>query len=85
MQATASADPLDRRFRLTTYRDGRIADCSDGLHVLASPSVGSRLVLFTPSSRRIVTSPVLRMYQQPGVYGTYFETRNSVYLLQCEA
>jgi hypothetical protein len=36
------------------------------------------------SNKRIVTSPVLRMYTDATAWGTYYETRNSVYLLQVE-
>jgi hypothetical protein len=73
------------RYRLTKYRGGQVADQSGDLHLLTPPAVGRRLVMYGGrSNRRIITGPVLRMYQDPSAWGTYFETSNSVYLLQVD-
>jgi hypothetical protein len=71
------------RYQLTTYRSGAMTDHARDLHMLTQPAVGARLVMYGgASNRRIVTSPVVRMYPAHEVLGTVFETRNSVYLLQ---
>ncbi len=71
------------RYRLIKYRGGQVTGHSADLHLLSPPAVGRRLIMFRGSSnRRIITSPVMRVYQDANAWGTYFETRNSLYLLQ---
>jgi hypothetical protein len=73
------------RYRLIQYRGGEVAGHSADLHLLAPPTVGRRLIMYRGrSNRRIITSPILRVYQDASAWGTYFETRNSLYLLQYE-
>ncbi len=73
------------RYRLIKLRGGSVLDDREDLHLLTAPAVGRRLVMYrSRSNRRIVTSPVVRMYQDTTAWGTYFETRNSVYLLQVD-
>ena len=71
------------RYQLSTYKAGALQDHARGLHMLTAPTVGDRLIMYGgQSNRRIVTSPVVRMYPAQECFGTVFETRNSVYLLQ---
>jgi hypothetical protein len=73
------------RYRLVKYRGGQISSHSADLHLLTAPAVGRRLIMYRGrSNRRIITSPVLRMYQDERTWGTFFETRNSLYLLQVD-
>jgi hypothetical protein len=73
------------RYRLIEYRGGQIAGHSADLHLLKPPTVGQRLIMYRGrSNRRIITSPVLRMFHDATAWGTYFETRNSLYLLQVD-
>ncbi|MEM6989431.1 MAG: hypothetical protein AAF721_03005 [Myxococcota bacterium] len=78
-------DLLSHRYQLNTIVDGRVSSSHDGMHLLSRPRVGSRLVMYGISNhKRIVTSRVVRVYDHPGVDGTFVETGNSVYLLQLE-
>jgi hypothetical protein len=79
------ADFLDLSFSLTTIRGGHATRTRPGLRMLTQPSVGGPLVLYgTYDARRLVTSPVVRMFSDAGSGGTYVETNNSLYLLQTE-
>lgn len=78
-------DPSDR-FRLTTYRGGRVTRRRRGLHLLRIPDIGGPLVMYSSvDRRRIVTSPVLRVLRDLFVGGIYFETRNSLYLVEYDS
>ena len=75
----------DPRYRLIKLRGGRVLEDRSDLHLLTAPAIGRRLVMYRGrSNRRIVTSPVVRMYQDSTAWGTYCETTNSVYLLQVD-
>lgn len=82
---TTFADFLDRSFCLTTIRGGRATRTRPGLRMLTKPSVGGRLVLYgTFDDRRLVTSRVVRLFDDLAAGGTYVETHNSLYLLTLE-
>lgn len=79
------ADFLDRSFCLTTIRGSQATKSRPGLRMLTEPAVGGPLVLYgTYDARRLVTSPVVRMFDDAGGGGTYVETNNSLYLLERE-
>ena len=79
------ADFFDRSFSLTTIRGGRAMRSRAGLRMLTRPAIGGRLVLYgTANDRRLVTSPVVRMFSDTDGGGTYVETNNSLYLLTPE-
>lgn len=81
----ALADFLDRSFCLTTIRGGRPTRTRPGLRMLTQPTVGGPLVLYgSYDARRLVTSPVVRMFSDAASGGTYVETNNSLYLLETE-
>jgi len=78
-------DVFSHRYTLSGLSDGRITSSHEGMHLLARPKVGSRMAMYgLKSGKRIVTSKVVRIYNQPGVEGTFIETGNSTYLLQLE-
>ena len=80
------ADFLDRSFCLTTIRGGRATRTRPNLRMLTRPAVGGPLVLYgTYDARRLVTSPVVRMFSDAAGGGTYVETNNSLYLLRDES
>jgi hypothetical protein len=80
------ADFIDRSFCLTTIRGGRPTRTRSHLRLLSQPAVGGPLVLYgTYDARRLVTSPVVRMFSDAGGGGTYVETNNSLYLLRAES
>ena len=78
-------DVLSHRYTLSGITNGRIDSSHDGMHLLSRPKVGSRMVMYGLQSRkRIVTSRSVRIYDEPGIDGTFIETGNSTYLLQLE-
>jgi hypothetical protein len=71
-------------FRLTTIRTERASrDNGSPVRMLAQPRVGRPMVMYgSEGNRRIVTSRVVRMFEDFTVEGTYVETENTLYLLQ---
>jgi hypothetical protein len=71
-------------FRLTTIRSQRVArDVNGSVRMLTEPRVGRPMVMYgSHNDRRIVTSRVVRMFEDFTVEGTYVETENTLYLLQ---
>ncbi|MBL4685216.1 MAG: hypothetical protein JKY37_11545 [Nannocystaceae bacterium] len=81
----SSFDILSHRYQLNTIVDGHVTATHQGMHLLARPREGARLVMFERvSNKRLVTSRVVRVYNRPEVEGTFVETGNSVYLLERE-
>lgn len=73
-------------FLLTTIRS-RIGAAQDqyGIRMVGRPEVGRPMVMFgSDGNRRIVTSPVVRMFDDAHNSGTYVETKNTLYLLRAE-
>jgi hypothetical protein len=72
--------------RLTTIRRSRTAPFAEGalgVRVVGWPTVGRPLVMYGgDGNRRIVTSPVIRMFTGTQTHGTFIQTRNSLYLLE---
>lgn len=71
-------------FRLTTIRPQRSKREKDtAVRMLAQPTVGRPMVMYgSQGDRRIVTSRVVRMFEDFTVQGTYVQTENTLYLLQ---
>ena len=73
--------------RLTTIRRSRTAPFSQasfGVRVVGWPQVGRPMVMYGGDGNdRIVTSPVIRMFCGTESRGTFVQTRNTLYLLEC--
>lgn len=72
-------------FLLTTIRSrlGALQGDRYGVRMVGQPEVGRPMVMFGPDgNRRIVTSPVVRMFGDARDSGTYVETKNTLYLLR---
>lgn len=71
-------------FRLTTIRSERASrEDAHAVRMLAQPRVGRPMVMYgAHGDRRIVTSRVVRMFEDFTVEGTYVQTENTLYLLQ---
>ena len=71
-------------FQVTTVAPQRADRASrDDVRMLTHPTVGRPMVMFgRGGNRRIVTSRVVRMYEDFTVEGTYVQTENTLYLLQ---
>ncbi len=72
-------------YRLTTVRSdvGRFTESTYGVRMVGGPRVGRPMVMFGgDGNRRIVTSPVVRMFAGTDGDGTYVQTRNSLYFLE---
>ena len=72
-------------YRLTTIRStpGRHASPADRVRMLGGPQIGRPMVMFGgDGNRRIVTSPVVRVFDGTEGRGTYVETRNTLYFLE---
>lgn len=73
------------RYSLTTLRStkGRFSERSYGVQMVDQPRIGSPMVMFGPDgNRRIVTSRVVRLYDDTHGTGTYVETANTLYFLE---
>ena len=72
-------------FRLTTIRStvGRFERQGYGVRLVGSPAVGRPMVMFGgDGNHRIVTSRVVRMFEDSEASGTYVQTENTLYLLE---
>lgn len=71
-------------YRLTTIRNakGRFAE-SYRVRMVGGPEIGRPMVMYgSDGERRIVTSPVVRMFEGTQGNGTYVQTRNTLYFLE---
>lgn len=77
--------PAMHHYELTTVRSashGPRGPVSTRVCLVGAPRVGQPLVMFADEGgRRIITSPVVRAFEDRA-FGTYVETRNTVYLLK---
>jgi hypothetical protein len=72
-------------FRLTTIRStvGRFDRRRYGVRVVGAPAVGRPMVMFGgDGNHRIVTSRVVRVFEDREASGTYVQTENTLYLLE---
>ena len=72
-------------YRLTTIRGdaGRFPEPTFGVRMVGGPQVGRPMVMYGgDGNRRIVTSPVVRMFAGTDGDGTYVQTRNTLYFLE---
>lgn len=71
-------------FQVTTIRPEHGAHAQGyAVRMLTQPTVGRPMVMYgRGGDRRIVTSRVVRMFEDFTVEGTYVQTENTLYLLQ---
>jgi hypothetical protein len=71
-------------FQLTTIRPEPGARAQGyAVRMLTQPTVGRPMVMYgRGGDRRIVTSRVVRMFEDFSAEGTYVQTENTLYLLQ---
>jgi hypothetical protein len=72
-------------YRLTTIRSaaGRLNEAAYGVRMLGGPRPGRPMVMYdSDGNRRIVTSPVVRIFGANESSGTYVQTRNTLYFLE---
>jgi hypothetical protein len=73
-------------YRLTTLRSSahRFAEAAYGVRMLGTPRLGRPMVMYDArdGNRRIVTSPVIRVFGGGSSDGTYVQTRNTLYFLE---
>lgn len=72
-------------FRLTTIRSaaGRSSSGGSSVRMVGGPQIGRPMVMYgSDGNSRIVTSPVVRMFDGTEGRGTFVETRNTLYFLE---